>query len=143
MIGGVNQRRVEFLFLPLEQGNRLCQEMIGVEQRVVVGINDGLTRAFAKVCRFADRFKATKRRWKTLVIGRAVVAQLVQDKHQITVCLRQHRFQAMQENFVKTLFSVAKAGLVLLIQLLQLDTGTGHPTDGLGLVCSRPGCRAR
>jgi hypothetical protein len=86
------------------------QHVVGVQQRVVVGVDDLLAAAAAQVVAAAGGLEARKGRRVAPEVRRPVVAQLVQHQQLRAAGLAQHVAQAVQQAFVQAAAVVAQAG---------------------------------
>jgi hypothetical protein len=84
------------------------QHVVGVQQRVVVGVDDGLVAAAIQPVVDAGGLEAVKLRGRAAVVGRAAVAELVQDDEVHAALLRQTVQQAPQQHLVQALAVAAQ-----------------------------------
>ena len=131
MVGDVQQGGVDAAGARLQLADQQRQHMVGVQQRVVVGVDDLLACAVLQVLVFAGWREARERRRVAAKVRRPVVAQLMQHQHLRALRLREPSVDAA----------------------IGLRRGSGHPRTGpavrptVSLVwrratCSPTGCRA-
>lgn len=83
MVAEVEERCFEALVVALEQVDGLAEEVIGVKNGVVVGVANFFIAALAEVVALAGRAEFLKTRRVAFVIGRAMIAHLMQDDEDI------------------------------------------------------------
>ena len=96
VVGKVDHRRVVFSILLRQEGNRLRQHMIRIEQSIVVGIDDRLLGTLGQICRIARRLVLSESGWIAFEIGGAMVAELMQHEHQTALAVSQHLIEPVQ-----------------------------------------------
>ena len=79
MVAEVEERCFEALVVTLEQVDGFAEEVIGIKNGVVVGVANFFVAALAEVIALAGRAEFFKARRVAFVIGRAMIAHLVQD----------------------------------------------------------------
>ena len=125
MVGNINHRRV-VAFLPgIQEGHGLREHVVGVEDGVVVGIDDFLTRAVPKVGRLAGRRKLPEPGGVALEVGGPMVTQRMQKQHMILLRPFDNFSRTNEEGFVKTVGINAIGGRRTYIGAPVIKAATG------------------
>ncbi|EXI73012.1 MAG: hypothetical protein AW07_02944 [Candidatus Accumulibacter sp. SK-11] len=108
VIGNVDQRRVDFAGPRLQGGDETGQYVIGVQQRVVVGVDDLLGGTLAQVVVGAFGLEACEGRRVPTEVRWPMVAELVQDDQAGPVRTSQALVETVQQTAVETTPTVAQ-----------------------------------
>ena len=122
MVGHVDDGGVHAVGLRLQALDQRGHQVVGVEQGVVVGVDDLLSGAQAQVVLLAGRLEPREGRRMAPEVRRTMVAQLVQEQHLCPFRLGQAFVQIMQQAFIQAAPTLAQAGRVPV-----LDEGGGQP----------------
>ena len=121
----IHQAHVIDRLLLLQVVDGLAQQVVGVEDGVVVGIDDLLPAALAQLVLHALGREAPELGRVALVVSRAVVAQLVQQHHGVTRRrgggLAHHIGQSLQQHAVEAAAAGAQAGVAAGGEVAAVD----------------------
>ncbi|MNP36812.1 hypothetical protein D3C76_1302280 [compost metagenome] len=100
MVRQVKHGSVDFVLFAAQDINQRRQHMIGIDQRIVIRIDDALFAALVQRVTQAHRHEAFERHRVALEVLRPMTTHLVQDQHGVLLQVVNHRAQALQENLV-------------------------------------------
>src|SRR5687768_17961299 len=115
MVGDEEHSRVDVGGMTVQSIDQRGQHVVGVQQRVVVGVDDLLSRTGGEVVVAAGRYEALEGGRVALEVRRSVVAQHVQHQQLVAVRAAQRAqpvVQAAQQALVPAAAALAKAGCV-------------------------------
>ena len=112
MVRHVDQRRVHTRLMRLQLLLQPREQMVGVQQRVVVGVDDLLARAALQIVVLAGRCETRKGRRVAPEVRGAMVAQLVQHQQLAAAGLGQPLIEPMGQAFVEATTVAAESGRI-------------------------------
>ncbi len=131
MVGEVEHAGIDALFVLAQQVDQAGQHVVGVQQGVVVAVDDAVPRAGAEVVAGADRGELLVLPGIALEVGRTVAAHLVQDQHGVLLQPVDEGLQVAQEDLVMALAAGAQGRILALAQVLEGDAIAGALAAGL------------
>lgn len=132
VVGEIHQGAGDACLVSLELIDHFRDDMIGVEDRIVVGVDDLLRGATAEFGAAAIPREAAEGLRVTLVIGRTMASELVQDQHAVLLGIGEIIIDLVEQNAINAFAVGAEAGIFRLRQ-----EGVEHPIGdivGAGIV---------
>ncbi|MCW0449713.1 hypothetical protein NB706_002547 [Xanthomonas sacchari] len=120
VVGEVDHRRV-VVGHRLQRVDGARQQVVGVQQRIVVGVGDQFAAAVAQVGGVAGRGEAAERGRVALEVAGAVAAELVQHHHAVAGLGAHLRGQVLQQDLVHAASVLAQLRILGVVQVLDLQ----------------------
>lgn len=118
VVGHIDHGRVVMRLRAVQKIHDARQEIVGIEQRVVIGIHDFLLRAMPQVVALAGRDKTLEDAGIAPVVRRAMAAELVHHHKQVARRVARDAFHAMQQHLVQALAFEAQRRHLCMVELL-------------------------
>ena len=142
MVGDIEQRGIVAILQCGQTVNRLCQQVIGVQQRVVVAVGQRLAAAAGYILGIAGWGKLPERGRIALEVCRPMVAELVQHQKQVPLWITQQCFAVGEQCLIQAALASAQRGQTLSFgaddfQIIAHTLAAGlvvvpdHPEPGL------------
>ena len=131
VVGHIQQGGVVARALRLQEADRVGQHVVGVGDRVVVGIDDCVRRALAQLGGVAGWRVALEFLGRAPVVGRAVAAHLVQHDQVVALAIGHLGLQPLQQDLVHAFGAAAQRGVGRVGHLLRRQPGAHALAAGL------------
>ena len=117
--------------LLLQQADRAGEEVVGIQQGVVVGVDDALAIALLQFVGAADRFELFEGLRIAQVVGRTMAALLVQDQQQVARLALQPLRQSLEQDLVVALIALTQLRILGVAQIFVRHPITGALAAGV------------